>query len=371
MTGPFAATGMCYGAPAHARHAEKAVEQALEKAGLKAANSVIVFLTPDFAHDPKPALTAAARVAGCTQVFGCTGSGLLTEQEWLLDSPGAAAMVLGGSVTLSPIIDDHDDALVLSFSTPAGLSTHWLDAPVTRFGALSTDEFGHGPFSVWSGSRVAREGHAHVRISGVRHAITVGQGIRALTAPLEVAEVQGFDIRRLGNYPALNVLVNALPASVRRMERIPLHMLMCGVTFGDPHTAIREGRFRLDHIVSANPQDSSITLSHPLTQGERLFWAIRDRITAERGMTEAIEQGARTLGVTPDFGLMFPCISRGPSFFSGRDRDIELLRARFPEMPFAGFYGNGEIAPLAGGSHLYQYSTVLGLFARQDPSQPL
>ncbi len=357
------ATGISYGTPARSRHAEHAVSQALEKAGLTTANSVLLFLTSDFAHDPKPALTAAARTAGCTQVFGCTGTGLLTDQEWLLDSSGAVAMVLGGDVSLSPVLEDSGDSLVLSLSTPGGLSTHWLDAPVGRIGALSTDEFGHGPFSVWNSARVVRDGHTHAVIHGVRHAVTVGQGVRALTAPLEVAEVQGFDIRRLGNYPALNVLVNSLPASVRRMERIPLHMLMCGVTFGDPHTAIREGRFRLDHIVSANPQDSSITLSHPLTQGERLFWAIRDKLTAERGMTMAIERGTEELGVPPEFALMFPCISRGPSFFGSGDRDIELLKEKHPELPFIGFYGNGEIAPLSGGSHLYQYSTVLGLFA--------
>jgi small ligand-binding sensory domain FIST len=368
MSGSSVATGISYGTPARSRHAERAVAQALEKAGLATANSVILFLTSDFAHDPKPALTAAARTGGCTQVFGCTGTGLLTEQEWLLDSSGAAAMVLGGDVLLSPVQDSPGGSLVLSLSTPGGLSTHWLDAPVGRIGALSTDELGHGPFSVWNSARVVRDGHAHVLINGTRHSVTVGQGVRALTAPLEVAEVQGFDIRRLGNYPALNVLVNSLPASVREMERIPLHMLMCGVTFGDPHTAIREGRFRLDHIVSANPQDSSITLSHPLTQGERLFWAMRDKITAERGMSKAIERGEQELGTTPDFALLFPCISRGPSFFGGGDRDIDLLKEKYPDMPFIGFYGNGEIAPLSGGSHLYQYSTVLGLFSAQPPS---
>lgn len=366
MTARPVATGISYGAPARARHAEQAVRQALKKARLTRANSVLLFLTPDFARDPRPALTAAARTAGCTQVFGCTGAGLLTEQEWLLDSPGAAAMVFAGPLSLVPARDYIGPDLTVSLSTPGGLSTHWLDAPVPRVGALSTDEFGHGPFSVWNASRVVEEGYAHVLMHGARQSVTVGQGVRALTAPLEVAEVQGFDLRRIGNYPALNVLVNSLPASVRRMERIPLHMLMCGVTFGDPTTAIREGRFRLDHIVSANSKDSSVTLSHPLNQGERLFWALRDKITAERRMTQAIRNAGQTLGSAPDFALMFPCISRGPSFFGGCDRDIELLKEHFPDTPIIGFYGNGEIAPLADSSHLYQYSTVIGLFATDN-----
>lgn len=32
-------------------------------------------------------------------------------------------------------------------------------------------------------------------------------------------------------------------------------------------------------------------------------------------------------------------------------------------MPIIGFYGNGEIAPIAGKSEMLQYSAVLGLFS--------
>ena len=56
-----------------------------------------------------------------------------------------------------------------------------------------------------------------------------------------------------------SVLVHSLPASVRAMERIPLHLIFGGVTFGDPDTAIRDGRYRHQPHVAANPRDQSIT----------------------------------------------------------------------------------------------------------------
>lgn len=356
------ATGLTRGPQADSKLVVSAVGIALARAELAQANGVLLFLTPHFARNPEPALRAAARAAGCTQVIGCTGAGILTEDEWVLDTPGAAAMVFGGDLRLAPPRDLLEEPVLLSLCTPTQLAADWLDVPTPRIGAISGDLAGQGPFKVWSGSRVVEAGRVEATVEGARGAVQASQGVRALTSPIEVAEVQGYDVLRLGNYPALNVLVKALPVGVREMERIPLHLIMGGVTFGDPTTAIREGRYRLNHIVAANLNDQSITLSHPLNRGERLFWAMRDTLAAERDMRVAMERAAEQLGAAPDFGLLFPCMGRGPHFYGNTDRDLELMRARFAGLPFIGMYGNGEIGPLDGGNHLYQYSAVVGLF---------
>lgn len=87
MTLKSAASGLSHGHRALPEHAEKAVKQALAKAGLERANAILLFLTPEYAANPEPALRAAARAGGCMQVVGCTGAGILTEDEWVLDSP--------------------------------------------------------------------------------------------------------------------------------------------------------------------------------------------------------------------------------------------------------------------------------------------
>ncbi len=358
------ATGLSHGGRAHAEHAARAVRLALKRAGIDRANAVLLFLSSDYAPDPEPALRAAARAAGTLQVIGGTGSGILTEEEWVLDSAGAAAMVFGDPIHLA-LADTRprfDEAIRLSFCTPAGLTAEWLDATAPRIGAVSGDVFGHGPFRVWSGGRISEGGCVEAVLTGVRGAIAASQGVRALTAPIEIAEAHGYELKRLGGYPAFSVLMQALPAAVRKMERIPLHMLMGAVTFGDPATAIRDGRYRLNHIVAANPHEQTITLSGPLNRGERLFWAMRDALAAERDMRACLERTRNELGRHPDFALLFPCMGRGPHFFGNRDRDLDLVKTRFPHLPVIGFYGNGEIGPLDGANHLYQYSAVLGLF---------
>ena len=355
------ATGLARGARAEPQLAALAVERALERAGLSRANSVLLFLTPHFAPSPEPALRAAARAAGCLQVSGCSGAGVLTEDEWLLDVPGAAAMVFGDNLRIGAA-DNNGDEPIVSLCSPSGVGADWLDIGAPRIGAVSGDLFGQGPFRVWSGTRVQDGGRVDAAIEGAHGVVQVSQGMRALTSPIVVAEVHGLDVLKLGNYPALNVLVQSLPQAVRGDDQIPLHMIVGGVTFGDPDTAIRDGRYRLNHIVSANLRNQSVTFSVPLAPGERLFWAMRDALTAERDFRHTIDQAALNLGDTPDFALLFPCMGRGPHFYGNRDRDLDLLKSRFPGLPVIGFYGNGEIAPLDGMNHLYQYSSVLGLY---------
>ena len=360
------ATGLSHGNKPLAEHAAQAVKQALGKAELARANSVLLFLTPEYASNPEPAIRAAARTAGTMQVMGCTGVGLVTDQEWILDSHGAAAMVFGGDLGLDNVSPENtDEGTIISLCTPAGLTADWLDIPATRLGAVSGDLYGQGPFSVWNHCRLAETENADATIHGVDSVVAVSQGVRALTSPIEVAEVKELDLLRLGNYPALNVLVQSLPVDVKEMQQIPLHLIMGGVTFGDPDTAIRDGRYRLNHIISANLKNRSVTLSNQLMSGERLFWAMRDALAAERDMHDTVQLARQRLGRDPDFALLFPCMGRGPHFFGNRDRDLDVLKDRFPGMPIIGFYGNGEIAPLDETNNLFQYSAVLGLFAQQ------
>jgi len=354
------ATGLARGARAEPQLAAQAVERALARANLSRAHSLLLFLTPHFAPTPDPALRAAARAAGSLQVFGCTGAGVLTEEEWLLDTPGAAVMVFGGPLKL--VAAEGDREPIVSLCTPSGMNAEWLDREPARLGAVSGDLFGQGPFRVWAHARVADSGRAEAVIDGARGIVQVSQGMRALTAPIEVAEASGLDVYKLGNYPALNVLVQSLPPQVRERDSIPLHLILGGVTFGDPETAIREGRYRLNHIISADPNNRSVTFANPLAPGERVFWAMRDALTAERDFRATLDHAVSDLAAEPEFALMFPCMGRGPHFYGNRDRDLDQIKARFPGLPVIGFYGNGEMAPLDGINHLYQYSAVLGLY---------
>jgi len=365
VTGTPAGSGISYGRPHTTRHVERAVSAAIDSAGLERVMGVFLFLTDDHLAALEPALRAAARAARCTQVIGCSAMGVLTDQDWTVDCAGAAALAFGDGVAAGLAGEAAADKPLVSLATPRGLSEEWL-ARAPRLGAIASDSAGRGPLRVWSHGRVTAAGTVACALEGADTRTWLARGIQPLTAPLEVAEARGVTLIRLGKYPALKVLLGALPPALRGMERIPLHRLLCGVTFGEPESALDEGRYRLDHIVAADPGDHTVTLTDELRPGQRLFWALRDCAAAEEQMRQVLQRALRAPSPPPDFGLLFSCLGRGPGFYGGEDRDIVLLREACPGMPFAGFYGNGEIAPRGegAGSGLYQYSAALGLCRR-------
>ena len=178
MNQTVAATGLSHGHRADPQHATRAVRQAMQRAGVSRASAVVLFLTPEYAANPEPALRAAVRESHCLQVIGATGAGILTEQEWVLDSPGAAAMIFTEPLQLRPPTggDLADNVTVLSFSTPSGLRADWLDVAACRLGGISGDVQGQGPFQVWSAGRVSEDGRAEAVLDGARAAIHVSQG---------------------------------------------------------------------------------------------------------------------------------------------------------------------------------------------------
>ena len=353
------ATGLAVGRRAEPELAARAVETAMARAELSIAGTVLLYLSADFAGEPRAAITAAARAANCTQVAGCTAAGVFTEEDWVLDAPAAAALVLGEGASLRPA--RADDAEVLTLAAPNAVDMLWFAAGGARYGGIAGDASGQGPYSVWAGGRVHDDGRAELALTGASLRLGVSQGVRPLSAPAVIERVDGHDVQMLGGIAALPSLARELPMSARAPARIPTHLLMAGIPYGEAESALAEGRYHLLPVVAANADDQSVTVAGQLQPGMRLFWALRQPRAAEQDMEAAVAQLADASLQAPRFALMFPCMERGPFFYGGQDRDIHVLARRFPEMPLIGFYGNGEIAHMDGANRLLQYSVVLAL----------
>jgi small ligand-binding sensory domain FIST len=360
------ATGLAIGGEPHADLAAHAVSQAMEVAGIDVATSVLLFLTSEFARDPVPALKAAAKAASCIQVMGCSAPGILTEEDWVLDAPAAAAMVFSDSIGLQPVPSAEPGQMLLTLAAPNAINTTWMSGPGLRFGGVSGDAMGQGPFSVWQNGKGAVTGHCEALITGVDAAVAPAHGLRMLSSPRLVSEVEGHDLRKLDARTALPTLqqacVNVKGASA---DVLPLHSLMA--VFAESEELLNSGMYQLAALVSGNDIDNSVTLAKKVEKGQWLSWAIRDAEAAQFNLKHTANQLGNQLADKPDFGLIFSCLGRGPYFYAGVDRDLALLKQLYPRMPFIGFYGNGEIAPVNGTSELLQYSAVLGLFAERAP----
>ena len=354
------ATGLAVGSEVTPDLAAQAVTQAMLAADIGIASSVLLFLTPEFARDPVPALRAAAKAASCTRVMGCSAPGIFTEQDWILDAPAAAAMVFSGDISLQPASRIDHGQLLLTVAAPNAINTTWMSSAGLRFGGVSGDATGQGPFSVWQNSKGTTLGYCEAELQGVRGAVSAAHGVRLLNAPATVTGVDGHDLQTLAAEPALKSLHQACGTN----ESVPLHRLMA--VFADTTEDIDRGDYQLATLVCGNEADDSVTIAKRLQPGQVLCWGIREVDAAQSDLQQTALRLRNQLDAKPDFGLLFSCLGRGPYFYGGVDLDLSLLRLQFPNMPLIGFYGNGEIAPMNGRSELLQYSAVLGLFARES-----
>ncbi len=349
------ATGLAIGSQPRPEVAQRAVAEAMHKAELQVANSVLLFLTSEFARDPLPAIRAAGKAASCVQVVGCSAPGIFTDQDWVLDAPAAAAMVFGNDISLAPAHAPQPDDLLLALTAPNAINITWLAAPGARFGGVSGDATGQGPFSVWHSSKASTAGHCEFILHGTTGAVGTAHGVQALTTAQPATASNGHDLIFLGGKPALETLQQACPE-----DPLPLHRLMAGIA--NTQEEIQHGQYRLTALVGANESERSVTLARKVEPGQLVFWALRETGAAQQDLDETATTLAGRLKAAPEFGLLFSCLGRGPYFYSGVDRDLELLQQKFPSMPLIGLYGNGEIAPINGVNELLQYSAVLGLF---------
>jgi len=355
------ATSIVLGKEASADLAAKAVANAMQKADISIANSVLLLLTSEFAGNPQEAIKAAAKAANCMQVMGCSATGIFTEEDWVLDAPAAAAMVFGGDISLELPNRNTSNQPLLTLTAPNAINSIWLNNSNQRYGGVSGDAIGQGPFSVWQNAKGEVSGYVEAFFSGVKVATGTSHGVQLLTQPQQIQQVNQFDLLQLNHQSPLNGLQKSWKAHSKNDEAVPLHLIVA--LYADSAEAISEGNFNQTTIISCDEDNGSITLAQPLQPGQFLSWSLRATTAAEADITILTDSLTGELGSQPDFGLMFSCLGRGPYFYNGVDRDLKVITKTFPAMPLLGFYGNGEIAYINGNNRLLPYSAVLSLFS--------
>ena len=365
------ATGLAIGSAPTPELAAQAVISAMLKANIHAPSSVLLFLTSEFAADPQSAIKAAAKAASCTQIIGCSATGIFTEEDWVIDSPAAAAMVFS-DLNFSHETNDHD--LLLTLTAPNAINTTWLNNSglnssginnsAARFGGVSGDAIGQGQFSVWQNGKGTTQGYCEVSLQNTHSAVAASHGLQLISSPRRITACNGNDLLSLANIPSLNTLYAACKKNDISSDDLPYHQLIA--VYASKASLIERGEYNLASLIIENTENNSITLTKSLKVGDWLSWAIRDIDAAQIDIVKTASVLRRQLEAEPEFALLFSCLGRGPYFYNGTDQDLALIKTLFPNLPIIGFYGNGEIAPINGLNELLQYSAVLGLFAKSN-----
>ena len=64
--------------------------------------------------------------------------------------------------------------------------------------------------------------------------------------------------------------------------------------------------------------------------------------------------------------LMFSCLGRGQYLYGQPDHDSTIFRRHVGPVPLGGFFCNGEIGPVGGGTFVHGYTSAFALFRRKQ-----
>ncbi len=360
-------TGSSYSALPEPDHAKQAVQRAMANMESDQVGSVLLFLSGAYAHAPQEAIKHAVRAAGTPQVFGCTALNLLTEDEWLMDVEGAVAMTFPTEFALQPLkvmerlSVKPSAALTLASPNAAEIAMGSTNEP--QFGAVTSDEFGHGPYSIWQSGRI--EEH-EFSLTGFPHDleahVVVADGVKHLSEPLQINLAVDHELVKVGEKTAFA----SLPEQAKKMALKQPFNLLCAVSESADVASLEQGCFTLHHVVGVDQGTGRIQLSGYPKAGRHLLWAVRDAADAESSMQRQLLSLKQNLDSEPLFALMFPNISRGAEFYGGKDLDLDSFQGAFGDTPLIGFYGNGEITPgFKQQGLLKQHSTLLAVFTEK------
>ena len=363
------ATGSSYGALVKDQHARQAVLNALKKMPACTVGSVLLFLSSGYAHNPQNALKEAARAAGTPQIFGCCAMGLLTDEDWLLDVEGAVAMVFPRESALQSLAVAEQNGFspdwILTLASPnaANIAINAVNQP--QFGALASDEFGHGPFSLWQSGRIVEREYSHTTLtSSCEHSIYKAESVRRISPIMRIDAAGDGYLVKIDDQTASENLLTHLPENLHAIGLQQPFNIIAAISENDECASIENGHYKLRHVVAIDQHSKRVQLSGSANKGRHMFWAMRDEQRARQVMHSQLLQAKQTLKNEPRFAMMFPNLSRGAEFYNGRDQDFELFKQVFPELPMIGFYGHGEIAPGHRDSTLiHHHSAVFSIFS--------
>jgi small ligand-binding sensory domain FIST len=366
----------------------RAARDAMAKSGIERADLALVFASGD-AYPHGPALSEAIRrVTGARVLVGASGAGVLCERAEAEQVPAVAVLVAragGGLLAASALVAERErldaeagaeladrvGAVVAEGGTLVVLADVNLD-PRGFLGGVA-DHLGATPVvgGVAAGAppfelvdaEVVRGALVALALAGPAPVIGVGQGCEPIGEPYVVTRGEGNLVQAIAGRPALEVLRDAIrtvPDGPRRVSRAGI---FAGLAMDPAKSPLERGDFLVRNLAGVDRESGTVAVAGDVRIGQTIQFQIRDAEAARADLAAMLDRVRRALGGRrPGFGLYANCAGRGRGLFGVPDHDTRLIRARLGAFPLAGFFGNGELAPVGGANFFHTYTGALVVF---------
>ena len=323
-------------------------------------------------------------------LFGCNAGGLIgggTEEE---DEPGIAllcghlpdaslAAVHLEQATLPPLAASRENWWRrLDLGAESGASFVLLADPGTIdaeacargldrafpgssvIGGLASGVLEPGTAQLLTGEGIQRSGAMLLTLTGnVVIDPVVAQGCRPIGDPLFVTACEGNLVNELdGRRP--KDLLTSLFAQLDEADRARFGDALCiGIALPGPRQVVGAGDFLMRNVLGLDPETGALWIGSRIARNTVVQFHLRDGRSAGQELEARLVESLQGR-LPPQAALLFACAGRGRSLFGVTGHDSGMLR-RMIDIPVAGMFSAGEIAPIQGATFVHGFTSVFGL----------
>jgi small ligand-binding sensory domain FIST len=362
-----------------------AARAAMAASGAAEADLALVFATGEAYPHGHALLRAVKRVTGARLVLGASGTGVISERGEVEAVPAVSVLAvrLGGALLAHPLLSRREaldaaagadlaeqaepavaeggallilpDALHLNpRALLRGIAEGLGRVPVLGAVAAGAPSFGLYQDQVVCGAVPG------VALAGAQPTVGVGQGCEPIGEPYVVTRSDGRVVRAIAGRRPLEVLEEAIRSLPDHERRLPQAGVFAGLALDPAKSPLGRGDFLVRNLAGVDRETGALAVAEEVRVGQTIQFQIRDGRASRDDLAAMLDRVERDLaGRQPAFGIYFNCAGRGRGLYGVPDHDVTLIRERLGTWPLAGFFGNGEFAPVGGASVFHNYTGVL------------
>jgi small ligand-binding sensory domain FIST len=194
----------------------------------------------------------------------------------------------------------------------------------------------------------------------------VAQGCRPVGPVCTITGADRNIIEGLDGRPPIQTLQKIYEGADARTRDLLQRALLVGLVTDPLAVSVPQpGDWLIRNVMGLDEKSGSLAVGAFVREGMRVQFHVRDGEAADQDLRKVLERFLGREDVPPVAGgLLFSCLGRGERLFGEPDHDSQAFVQAFGTPALGGFFCNGEIGPVGGGTYLHGFTSCFALFSR-------
>lgn len=236
----------------------------------------------------------------------------------------------------------------------------------TKIGGLASGARAPSPHALFLGDATHATGAVGVALAGVAVDTIVAQGCRPVGDAMFVTRHRGQLILELNGKPAADVVRSLFEGLSLEDQELFGHSLFVGIGFGGIGTSdkreYQQGDFLIRNIGGVQRETGGIVAGATFHDYDVVQFHLRDARASGDDLEAMLARYRAEATGQASGALLFSCMGRGAGLYGQPNHDSDAFHRAVPGVPLGGFFGNGEIGPVRGRTHLHGYTSCFAIF---------